>query len=71
MSHLVNLILIKRKKRESRERQEVTPEFGRHLEMKFYAPKFRVLQELSYCKTFLLWGRNLSYGKGGLVFDQN
>jgi hypothetical protein len=31
----------------SRERQEVTPEFGRHLEKKFYTPKFRVLQLLT------------------------
>jgi hypothetical protein len=32
-----------KRERLERERQRVTPEFGRHLEKKFYTPKFRVL----------------------------
>jgi hypothetical protein len=35
---------MKRKRVErEREREEVTPKFGRHLEKKCYTPKFRVL----------------------------
>jgi hypothetical protein len=55
---LINLILLKRKReRESLEgeRQEVTLEFGRHLEKKFYTPKFRVLH-------YRCWGPSSSEG---------
>jgi hypothetical protein len=41
--------------RETRERQRVTPEFGRHLEKKFYTTKFRVLQCSGY-----VWAAGLS-----------
>jgi hypothetical protein len=46
--------------RETRERQRVTPEFGRHLEKKFYTTKFRVLQ----CSGYVC-------GRRGFLFSGN